>query len=145
MKKLLFLFLAVLLLAVGCSKQADVSQSLQKSSSSAVNNSTSTVSNENLQNAGPPIYSGRPIYVGMLEISDNPAKGNLMLLAKPDERMGGGDLTKPTTLYIKTQRDYSNLIGKKVLAGFIGDSNNHINSFGLIDIVADTGQSSFPN
>lgn len=67
-----------------------------------------------------------------------------MLSAKPDKRMAGGDVAKPTTLYIKTQRDYSSLIGKKVLVGFIGDPNNHINSFSLIDIAEDTGQTAFP-
>lgn len=145
MKKILFVFTATILLAAGCGKQSNVKDSQQTQSPSPVSNtSTSAASNENLQNAGPPIYQGRPIFVGMLQVSNNLAKGNLMLLAKPDLRMAGGDVTKDTTLYIKTQRDYSNLIGKKVLAGFIGDSNNHINSFSLIDIVEDTGQSGFP-
>ena len=58
--------------------------------------------------------------------------------------MAGGVVTRPTTLYIKTQKDYTSLIGKKVLVGFTGDPDNHINSFGLIDIVEDTGQTGLP-
>jgi len=145
MKKVFFLSLGILL-AAGCSSSQTKTQDTPPSvSQPAVLNAPTTATNStpDSQNAGPPIYNGRPIFVGTLELSDNQAKGNLMLLAKPDNRMPG-DITKDTTLYIITQRDYNNLIGKKVLVGFTGDPNNHINSFSLIDIVEDTGQTSFP-
>jgi len=139
MKKAL-LFSAVILFAAGCSNQPGMPYGQQPQSTSPTN---SSVSEASPQMAGVPIYSGRPIYVGKLQISDNSVKGNLMLLAKPDERMAGGDLAKPATLYIKTQRDYSKLIGKKVLVAFAGYPTDNINHFGIIDIVEDTGQSSF--
>jgi len=54
---------------------------------------------------------------GVLLKSDNPAKGNLML--KMDIGIGRSDWnTSVDTTYIKTSRDYSALIGKRVQVKF---------------------------
>jgi hypothetical protein len=141
MKKTFFV-ICLLLLAAGCNSKYET-QNSSPATSSEVNQSANPTPTTDLKNAGPPIYNGRPIFVGTLQVSDDSSKGNLILLAVPDPRMPG-DIQKETKLYIQTQRDYTSLIGKKVLAGFTGDPNNHINSFKLINIVEDTGQTSFP-
>ena len=131
-------------MAAGCSSKS----SIQNNQQPQIQNNTST--DQSLQVAPLPDGGGQasyPDYYGVLKISDNPTKGNLMLLAKPDPGKYPlpGDITKDTVLYIQTQRDYSALIGKKVLVGFWGDVNNHINSFKLIDIIEYNGQINFPN
>ena len=57
---------------------------------------------------------------GMLQKSDNTSKGNLMLVMSDH------------TVYLRTSRDYSSLIGKKVEVSYQGD----LNSFSLENIVA---------
>jgi len=59
------------------------------------------------------------VWQGTLKISDNPKKGNLMLVMDK------------TTVYINTSRDYSDLIGQKVSASYEGT----LDSFRLGDIV----------
>jgi len=144
MRKVLFVFTATILLAEGCNQKFNIlkNQPLQ--------NQDNTSTDQSLQVAPLPDGGGQasyPDYYGVLKVSDNPAKGNLMLLAKPDPGKYPlpGDIAKDTTLYIQTQRDYSNLIGKKVLVGFLGDVDSHINSFKLIDIIEYNGQINFSN
>jgi hypothetical protein len=144
MKKVLLVITTIILLAAGCSSKS----SIQNNQQPQIQNNTST--DQSLQVAPLPDGGGQasyPDYYGVLKISDNPTKGNLMLLAKPDPGKYPlpGDITKDTVLYIQTQRDCSALIGKKVLVGFWGDVNNHINSFKLIDIIEYNGQINFPN
>ncbi len=52
------------------------------------------------------------IWQGTLEQSNNPAKGNLMLVT-PDH-----------TFYLRTSRDFSSLIGKKVNVSYSGSLTN---------------------
>ena len=59
-------------------------------------------------------------WTGTLKTSDNSSKGSLMLL------------TKDYTIYIRTSRDYSALLGKTVSVSYKGTVNN----FTLQDIVA---------
>ena len=58
------------------------------------------------------------VWFGTLKTSDNVSKGNLMLA------------TKDRNIYLKTSRDFSNLIGKQVYVTYEGD----LNSFVLGDI-----------
>ena len=58
---------------------------------------------------------------GTLQTSNNPAKGNLMLV------------TDKTTIYINTSRDFSELTGKKVQVSYEGT----LDSFTLGDITAE--------
>lgn len=51
-------------------------------------------------------------FEGELQISDNPAKGNLMLLSPS------------RTLYVKTSRDFNSLLGKQVKLIVEGDELN---------------------
>jgi hypothetical protein len=55
---------------------------------------------------------------GSLLNSDNEAKGNLMVITKDDK------------IYIKTSRDFSNLIGKRVIVSIKGTIDN----FTLVNI-----------
>ena len=57
---------------------------------------------------------------GILKVSDNATKGNLMLVASA------------TTIYIHTSRDSSALIGQQVRVNYKGS----LDSFGLVDITA---------
>lgn len=57
---------------------------------------------------------------GTLKTSDNSKKGNLMLVMKDH------------TIYLRTSRDYSPLIGKQVVVTYKGA----LDSFGLTDITA---------
>ncbi len=57
---------------------------------------------------------------GILKLSNNPQKGNLMLE------------TKEQTIYIKTARDFSQLAGKEVTVSYEGT----LESFVLGDIIA---------
>ena len=57
---------------------------------------------------------------GTLQASNNPARGNLMLM------------TDKQTIYISTSRDYSALIGKTVVVSYDGTLDN----FRLGDIIA---------
>jgi len=59
-------------------------------------------------------------WIGILKTSDNETKGNLMLV------------TGDRTIYLRTSRDYSALIGKQVSVNYKGT----LDSFGLVDIVA---------
>ncbi len=130
MKKLLFAFPVVALLAAGCGKQGS-------SSSQAPVSSSVSGTSMNLQAKLPSVTSPNlPVYSGTLEVSDDLAKGNLMLVNQP----GAKSATQPDRLYIKTQKDFSQLVGKKVLVDYLGTEN----SFNLANIVADNGQSNGP-
>ncbi len=59
------------------------------------------------------------VWQGILKVSDNPKKGNLMLVMEK------------TTVYINTSRDYSDLIGRQVNVSYEGT----VDSFQLGDIV----------
>jgi hypothetical protein len=63
------------------------------------------------------------IVVGTLQVSDNPERGNFMVLAGPDGK-------RLRTVYVKTQRDFSPLLGLNVSVRFEGTQDN----FHLVDI-----------
>ncbi len=83
---------------------------------------------QNQASSSKPAESGVPTnntesdtWTGVLKTSDNPAKGNLMLMADSGK-----------TIYFKTSRDYSKLLGKQVAVSYKGT----LSSFSLEDIVA---------
>jgi uncharacterized protein with NAD-binding domain and iron-sulfur cluster len=55
-----------------------------------------------------------PVWTGVLKTSDNPKKGNLMLV------------TKDRTVYLKTSRDFSTLLNKEVNVSYEGDFTNFV-------------------
>jgi uncharacterized protein (DUF1778 family) len=78
------------------------------------NNAQEIIATEN------PTISTAKSWEGILKLSDNPQKGNLMLQ------------TKERTIYIQTSRDFSTLIDKEVAATYDGS----LESFVLGDIKA---------
>ena len=76
---------------------------------------------QNTEQQEPPktIISNPNAWEGQLKLSDNSAKGNLMLI------------TTDKTIYIKTSRDFSALINKKVSVTYEGT----LETFRLGDIV----------
>lgn len=92
--------------APGSSEQAGQQQSQQTSGQSATGAADASV------------------WMGVLKTSNNPGSGNLMLV------------TKDRTIYIKTSRDYSALIGKNVRVSYEGTWQ----SFVLGDITLDEQQ-----
>ncbi|MFA5990908.1 MAG: hypothetical protein WC794_01515 [Candidatus Doudnabacteria bacterium] len=61
-----------------------------------------------------PAKTDSEVWVGNLKASDTPSKGNLMLT------------TTERTIYIKTNRDYSALVGKKVRVSYSGSWQNFV-------------------
>ncbi len=62
--------------------------------------------------------SGKMVFEGTLQVSDNPSLGNLKLV------------TSEKSIYLRTSRDFSGLIGKKVTVTTEGTSKK----FTLVDI-----------
>ena len=73
-------------------------------------NTSTTSSSAQSSNTQP----GGEVWTGTLQNSDNKAKGNLMLV------------TADRNIYIKTSRDFSALVGKKVDISYEGDVNNFV-------------------
>lgn len=82
-----------------------------------VNQSPSTSGQQSQSSPAPAMGS---VWNGVLKNSDNPAKGNFMLV------------TSNRTIYIKTSRDFGSLVDKKVNVTYTGDSG----SFTLGNITA---------
>jgi hypothetical protein len=78
------------------------------------------------QTSKPAILSSPNMWEGMLKISDEPKKGNLMLL------------TEDKKIYLKTNRDFSLLLDKVVSVTYEGT----LDSFRLGDIVEKAPQNS---
>lgn len=98
---------------------------LFKSQKASQNNSGQN-NTPNEQTSKPPANNsstaqGQNVWVGTLRLSDNPAKGNLMLTAEDHN------------LYLRTSRDFSALVGKKVKVSYSGS----LDKFTLLDITAE--------
>ena len=61
-----------------------------------------------------PVQTTSDVWVGILQASDNADKGNLLLT------------TSERTIYIRTNRDYSALVGKKVTVSYEGSWQNFV-------------------
>ena len=77
--------------------------------------------NPNAQPSTPASANSDNVWTGVLKASDNSKKGNLML-ATPDH-----------LIYIRTSRDFTSLLDKKVQVAFKGSMEN----FTLADITAE--------
>ncbi len=73
-----------------------------------------TSSSQQEQKTITPAKTNSDVWVGNLKTSDTASKGNLMLT------------TAERTIYIKTSRDYSALIGKKVRVSYSGSWQNFV-------------------
>jgi len=122
-KKLLFAAPLLVLLAAGCG-----SSSPQSANSSPQNNTPPAAQTENKQGSQTPAGQTGNVWIGLLKNSDNAKKGNLMLA------------TKNQTIYIKTSRDYSTLVGQQASVSYEGTSDNFV----LGDIVAAGTQINVP-
>ena len=102
------------MLAAGCGASKPASQDSNPTSTDQTGQTNSAA-----QNQAAPAPAQTP-WTGTLKGSDNIVKGNLMLVAPK------------TTIYIRTARDYSTLVGKKVVVTYKGTAE----SFVLDNIVA---------
>ncbi len=87
-------------------------------------NSASTTPPDKQQAATSTSLSNQTTWEGVLKASDNLQKGNLMLQ------------TSDRTIYLKTSRDFSALIGKYVAVIYLGTLNN----FTLLNIFEMKGE-----
>ncbi len=92
-----------------------------KPSTGSQNGSKGSTSSPSPSPSGQPSGSEGNVWKGTLKTSDNSAKGNLMLVT-PDH-----------TIYIKTSRDFSSLIGKQVVVAYQGS----LDGFTLTNISAE--------
>ena len=123
MKKILYVLPVVALLAAGCGSSDQPDQKNNQTS----NNQNQTGNNQNSPTPTPSttpteaMISGNSAgWQGTLMASDNSAKGKYKIT------------TDSHTIYIKTSRDYSQLVGKNVTVKY----NGTMDSFSLTDIVA---------
>ena len=88
----------------------------------AADNNTNSPQNQNnsASSNSPSPAAMDKVWEGTLKVSDTPGKGNLMLV------------TKERNIYIKTGRDYSNLLNKDVKVTYQGTLQN----FALGDIAS---------
>lgn len=130
MKKLLLAVASVFLLAAGCGQQSTVTGQGQQNQ-----NTNQTINNPAPASTAPAATeaknAGSSVYTGVLKVSDDPAKGSLMIVTN------AGPNNTPVRLYIRTQRDFSQLVGKKVIVSYQGSAD----SFSLDNIVEDTSAS----
>ena len=98
---------------------------LFRSKPAAAPSGTSDATKESQNQAAQPTGAAQTdVWLGKLMASDSPSKGNLMLV------------TKDRTIYIKTSRDFSSLVGKNVRVSYEGSYQ----SFALGDITLDEQQ-----
>ncbi len=81
---------------------------------SQANEQQNTNTSQQEQKTIAPAKTNSDVWVGNLKASDTPSKGNLMLV------------TAERTIYIKTNRDYSSLVGKKVRVSYSGSWQNFV-------------------
>lgn len=112
MKKILFILPIVVLLAAACKQQVRV-QPEQNQPAQTAQETGGQNGALKLPTDFPPI----PGVQGVLKISDDTAKGNLMLVQTDvaDAKTG-----KNITIYLKTKRDFSAFLNKKVTASIQG-------------------------
>lgn len=111
MKKILYLVPVVALLAAGCGSTPKSSNQPQPSGQ----NQQGNPSNSGQQNSAAASSSPSSMsWTGTLKISDNPAKGNLMLVMTD------------TIVYIKTSRDWSKFLNTEVRVSHEGTTDNFI-------------------
>lgn len=115
MKKILLLVSVIALLAAGCgsSQPAPASQQPTKVPANSTGNYGSSAPTQTANPAG-------STWQGTLELSDNAASGNYTIMVSGHK------------IYLKTNRDYSSLVGKQVNVSYTGS----LTSFVLNDITA---------
>jgi hypothetical protein len=114
MKKILFLFPAIVFLAAGCGSAKPASQSSNEPNNQQTTNAPAKTT------ANSPASSGSSTWQSTLELTDNTASGNYFITISGHK------------IYLRTSRDYSSLVGKQVNVSYTGD----LTSFTLNDITA---------
>jgi hypothetical protein len=111
-KKALFLVPVIVLLAAGCGSS--------QSANTGSNNSPGTEQTANAPvspvatSTNPSINATGSPWQGTLQTSDNSAKGNYMISVSGH------------TIYLRSSRDYSQLVGKQVNVSYSGDMTHFV-------------------
>jgi hypothetical protein len=120
MKKILLVLPLVVLLAAGCNSASTNNNNSQTGQSNSQPSSETMASSSSVSAKNKPAISASSTWQSMLQASNNSTKGQYMIVSVGH------------TIYLKTGRDYSSLLGKQVNVSY----NGNLDSFTLVNITA---------